>query len=454
MSKSLSGFPEWLPAQRQLELLVLDTCRVVFELNGFASFESRAVESVATLARKGDITKEVYAIARLAQEKPFSEVAPEDQLALHFDLTVPFARFVVENAGKLDFPFRRYQIQKAWRGERPQEGRYREFTQADIDIVGVDELPAHHDVEVLLVMSEVFNRLAQHGLPQIDLRLNNRKLSEGFYRGIGVEDPDTVLQLVDKLDKAGPEKVVTWLEEKAGLSKEQAQQCLALANIRGSAQDVAQHVADLGVSHEMLDEGCAELVAVLTELEAHGAAASADLSVARGLDYYTGTVYESTMQGFESLGSVCSGGRYASLAKGQKNTYPGVGISLGVSRIVGPLLSAGYSMSRSVPSCVLVSVATEEHRGQARRVARTLQARGISALVAPTAAKFGKQIKYADRLGVPFVWFPSSEGHEVKDIRTGEQVAAEPDQWRPPLADVVPSVVVPQSAKDLDTESE
>src|SRR3954470_23368694 len=206
----LSGFPEWLPGERIVEQHVIDTVRSVFELHGFASVETRSVEPLDQLLRKGETDKEIYVLRRLQADDDSGDAG----LGLHFDLTVPFARYVLENAGKLDFPFRRYQIQKAWRGERPQEGRYREFTQADIDVVMRDHLPFHFDVEVARVMAEA---LATLPLPPMRLRVNNRKLIEGFYRGIGAEDPATVITIIDRLDKLPRDEVATQLGV-AGLS--------------------------------------------------------------------------------------------------------------------------------------------------------------------------------------------------------------------------------------------
>src|SRR6187551_1714035 len=191
----LSGFPELLPAQRYVEQQVIERLARTFELHGFAPVETRSVEPLDQLLRKGETDKEIYVLRRLQADPDGSDSG----LGLHFDLTVPFARYVLENAGKLDFPFRRYQIQKAWRGERPQEGRFREFTQADIDIVGRDELPFHHDIEVARVMLDALTRLAF--LPGFRLQVNNRKLIQGFYAGLGVEDTDEVMRVVDKLDK-------------------------------------------------------------------------------------------------------------------------------------------------------------------------------------------------------------------------------------------------------------
>lgn len=451
----LSGFPEFLPEQRIVELEVLDVVRRIFELHGFASVDVRSVEPLDQLLRKGEIDKEVYVVSRLHADDAAASERTGDTLGLHFDLTVPFARYVLQHAGHLEFPFRRYQIQKAWRGERPQEGRYREFTQADIDIIGRDELAFHHDVDVALVMAEVFAALP---IPPAVIRVNNRKLAEGFFRGVGATDPDAALRALDKIDKAGPDAVSEMLVTDAGIDASAAALCLRLAQISGTGPTVTEQVRALGVSHPLLDEGLAELVAVVdVAAERRPGALVADLKIARGLDYYTGTVFETELEGFESLGSICSGGRYDALASDGKVTYPGVGISLGVSRLLVPLLGSGYlSASRSVPSAVLVAVNDEEHRAASDQVADALRARGVSTEVAPAAAKFGKQIRHADRRGIPFVWFVADDGgHSVKDIRSGEQVDADPRTWLPPQEDRRPTVrqgVVTHPVEDPVTE--
>ncbi len=434
----LSGFPEYLPADRFLELSVVDHLRRTFELHGFANLETRAVEPMDQLLRKGEIDKEVYVLRRLHAEE-----GEDAGLGLHFDLTVPFARYVLENQGKLEFPFRRYQIQKVWRGERPQQGRYREFTQADIDIVGRDVLPFHFDVEVARVMAEALSGLP---VPPMTLQVSNRRLLEGFYRGLGLTDPAAVMRVVDKLDKLPREAIVDLLL-KEGLDDEQALKCLDLAEIRTTDTSFVDQVRALGVEHEMLDQGLAELAQVI-----EGAAGvpgtvtvTADLRIARGLDYYTGTVFETRMSGYEHLGSICSGGRYDQLASDGRSTYPGVGISLGVSRLLGPLVADGYTADRSVPSAVLVALFDEDRRAESTAVATALRSRGIACEVAPTAAKLGKQIRHAERRGIPYVWFPPADdlGHSVKDIRSGDQVDADPASWTPPAADLAPRIVTP-----------
>jgi histidyl-tRNA synthetase len=454
----LSGFPELLPADRAVEVAVVDALRRVFELHGFANVETRAVEPVETLLRKGEIDKEVYVVRRIHDDASGDAGSRSDALALHFDLTVPFARYVVENAGKLAFPFRRYQVQKVWRGERPQQGRFREFTQADIDIVGDGTLPFHADVEVARVMAEALaavstvlgfgstSELGGGARPRaaepalFTLQVSNRKVLEGFYRGLGVADPTAVMQVVDKLDKLPGERILELLAE-TGLDDDSARACLALAEISTEDTSFVERVRALDVQHPLLDEGLDELATVVAACaDVEGVRVTADLRIARGLDYYTGTVFETRMSGQEQLGSVCSGGRYDELASDGKRTYPGVGISLGLSRLLVPLVANGLTSSRPVPSAVLVAVTDEDSRADSDALAQRLRRRGIPTEVSSAAQKFGKQIRTAERRGIPYVLFPG-QPPSVKDIRTGDQVDVDPDTWTPPAADLTPTVV-------------
>jgi len=459
----VSGFPELLPAERFVEVQVIDSLRATFELHGFAPVETRAAEPLDQLLRKGEIDKEVYLLRRLqANDEGEVDVSGPSALGLHFDLTVPFARYVLENAGKLDFPFRRYQIQKVWRGERPQEGRYREFTQADIDVVARDTLPFHHDVEVARVMAEALSALP---VPALTLQVNNRKLIEGFFRGVGAPDIPAVMRVIDKIDKVPADIIEGMLIDDAGLDARQAKQCLALAEIRAGNTSFVERVRALGIEDELLDEGLSELAAVIAGCESLASdrfRVEADLRIARGLDYYTGTVFETRMAGFEGLGSICSGGRYDSLASDGKTVYPGVGISLGVTRMLIPLFSRKkLTASRSVPSAVLVALPDEQSRGRCDAIAQLLRSRGIATEVAPSPQRYGKQIRFAERRGIPYVWFaagcnadasvteggpgsggePADGGDRVRDIRTGEQVAAEASSWLPPAEDLRPQIV-------------
>ena len=430
----ISGFPEWLPSQRMIEQYVLEQLRRTFELYGFAPLQTRAVEPLDQLLRKGETSKEVYVLRRLQAD---AEDSTDSGLGLHFDLTVPFARYVLENAGRLQFPFRRYQIQKCWRGERPQEGRYREFLQADIDIVDRDTLSPHYEVELPLVIADALGGLP---LPQIRMHVNNRKLSQGFYRGLGLPDPLETIRIVDKIDKIGPAGVAAQIVA-TGATDAQAKACLALAEICAPDASFADAVRALGVSDPLLDEGLAELVAVVDAAAEHAPGlVVADLRIARGLDYYTGTVYETVLVGHEKLGSICSGGRYDNLATAGTEAYPGVGLSIGVSRLLGRLFGLdALAVSRSVPTCVLVALPDEAARPDAMRIATALRRRGIPTEVSPTAAKYGRQIRFAERRGIPYVWFPG-EPDSVKDIRSGDQADADPATWEPPAVDVWPQV--------------
>jgi len=450
----LSGFPELLPSGRVIEQYLLDVARQVFELHGFLSLETRAVEPIENLQGSGEIAKEIYVLRRMHA----ADGEPDPGLGLHFDLTVPFARYVLENSAQLEFPLRRYQIQKVWRGERPQDGRFREFTQADIDVVGSGSLAFHHEIEMAVVMSTL---LAKLPIPPAIIQVNNRKLAEGFYLGVGATDTQGVLRAIDKLDKIGADRVRLLLEAEAGLTREAAAKCIQLASIKTPDASFVDQVRALGVQNDLLDEGLSELAAVVTGANAERpGSVVADLRIARGLDYYTGTVYETQLVGFESVGSISSGGRYDNLASDGKQSYPGVGISLGVSRLVSVLIGRDLvSVSRAVPSAVLVAVTDEESRPASELVARQLRDRGISCEVAPSADKFGKQIRFADRRGIPFVWFPAAaqgesvEGDTVKDIRTGDQVPADATKWAPPLADLTPRVFSTLDSTAVSEES-
>ena len=460
---SLSGFPEWLPAGRVVEQHFIDALRRTFELHGFSGIETRAVEPLSELTRKGETSKEVYLLSRLQAEpgRAADAADPSKQLGLHFDLTVPFARYVVDNAGILHFPFKRYQIQKVWRGERPQEGRFREFYQVDIDVVGDGALPLHHDVEIPLIMHEALSALP---IPAITIHVSNRKVAQGFYQSTGIGDDRLVevLRVVDKIDKIGPDRVAAELVGTVGTTRAQAEAALRLATVTGTEPDDlrARVLAALDGAEpgELLSSGLDELEALLrTAARRRPGALVADLKIARGLDYYTGTVYESFMAGHEDLGSVCSGGRYDSLATNGKRTFPGVGISIGLSRLLARVIGEELvEVSRPVPTAVLVAVTDEAHRSTSDEIADVLRARGISADVAPSAAKFGKQIKAADKRSIPFVWFPGADGEpdSVKDIRSGEQVEADATTWQPPRDDVAPRVTGCGGAVSTGTDTD
>ena len=426
MSKSgpISGFPEWLPAQRMAEQHLLDRIRNTFELFGFAPIETRAIEPLSVLLSKGD-DKEIYTLRRLHEENE----SAEEKWGLHFDLTVPFARYVQEFKHQLQFPFKRYQIQKVWRGERKQEGRYREFYQCDIDVIGNGQLPLAYDAEMPLLLHQVVSQLP---IPPVKIKLNNRKVLEGFYRGLGIEDFTHALRIVDKLAKIGAQQVAALLQAELHLSEEAAQKCLALGQIKTADLTFVEQVHKLGIQHPLIEQGLTELVYVMQACDTlPPGSIEVDLSIARGLDYYTGSVYEGVMCGHEHIGSVCSGGRYDNLASSEKNPLPGIGISIGITRILGYLFGRNLlQVNRSSPVVVMIILPDENQRAAARQVAQALRARGISTDVYHQPQNFGKQMQAAEKRGIPYVWFIGDE-HQVKNLQTGVQQLASVESWQP-----------------------
>ena len=430
--KSISGFPELLPSARAVEAMVEDRLRHTFELHGFAGVQTRSVEPLSALESKGETSKEVYVLQRLQSARAGGPVSlRSDTLGLHFDLTVPLARYVLANSNDLTFPFKRYQIQKVWRGERPQEGRFREFTQADIDIVGQGDLGLHHEVEAGEVMLDAFSAL---GIGDVLMEINNRKLLQGIAQAAGIEDFEGTLRGLDKYDKIGPGGVSQELSA-LGLAPSQVEVALRAAAITAvTGSELRTAVGDLGLDPAPIDDGLDELATVLDALHDYAPSqVRASLRIARGLDYYTGTVYETVIPGHESFGSVCSGGRYDALVSDGRRIFPGVGLSIGVSRLVALLLSTGMLEPKAPsPAQVLVAVANEQARSESVEVARALRRRDIPTEVSPSARKFGQQIRFAERRGIDYVWFVNEDGdHSVKNIVTGVQEAADPYSWVP-----------------------
>ncbi len=426
--KKLSGFPEWLPEEKLIEQYFIDKIRQKFELYGFSPLEPRSVEPLDVLLSKGD-DKEIYLLNRLHSEK-------QAEFGLHFDMTVPFARFVEQNRGQLIFPFKRYQIQKAWRGERPQEGRYREFYQADIDVVAENSLDISYDAELPRIILELFAELP---VPTFSLKINNRKILSGFYQALGITDTTATLRILDKLDKIGKDAVLKLLIEELAIEPNIAQECLNLAMIKTPDSSFYKKVKDFGYDNELLNQGLDELKFVMDSLSDVKADVYADLSIARGLDYYTGTVFESELAGYERLGSVCSGGRYENLVGDDKLKLPGIGISIGLTRILGPLFKEKrLSANRKTPIAVLVALVSNETKAQANKTANSLRSRNIPTEVYHKAQNYGKQIRAAERKGIAYICFydpKDANKHEIKDIRTGEQFPIDINTWLLPEAD-------------------
>ena len=433
---SLSGFPEWLPEQELLQQRMLAHLREQFERHGFQALTTRSVEPLSVLDSKGgDTDKEIYVLRRLHAD-PESE--GDSGLALHFDLTVPFARYVAEHRGDLVFPWKRYQIQPVWRGERPQQGRYREFVQADIDVIGLESLPLRFDGEVIRLLGAT---LATLPIPSVVLQVNHRMLLEGIYRALGVEEVLPVLRAVDKRAKVGDDGVADALAA-LGISDPAIRTILAAAAIEAvDSETLVAQVDALGLSHPLIDQGVDALAQVL---QMGGEGVRAALHIARGLDYYTGTVVEGYLVGHESVGAVCSGGRYDDLASsiGGGPRLPGMGVSIGITRLLGYLFGTGQlRAARRSPCQVMVLLPDEARRPACDAVAERLRARGVATEVYHRKAGWGKQMKRATQLGIRYAWFPSDgdEGHRVKDLETGEQVAADLDTWEPaPGSDALP----------------
>lgn len=435
--KPISGFPEWLPEVRRVEQQWLDHIRAIFERYGFCSIETPAVEELDVITAKGgDADKEIYVLERLQADPDDKK---EARLALHFDQTVPMARYVAMNFNELVFPFKRYQMQKVWRGERPQAGRFREFMQCDIDVINVDNLPMHFDAEIPSVIWEVLSSLPGMEDEKIQLRISNRKILTGLYYGLGFKDYKQSIeffQALDKKDKIGQVAVVALLMH-LGIDSKKANAIIHATEIKSTDASFAERVRNLGIKSDLLEEGLNELAFVMNNLK-HLPEGSvvADLSIVRGLDYYTGTVYETVFVEAPGYGSICSGGRYDDLAGGYINKHlPGVGISIGFSRLFDRLRQKGkFDTARISPADVLVVLPSEERRGETNETAQALRARGINVEAYHAPQKIGKQISYAEKKGIPYVWFPPFDDdgkHEVKNMASGEQQEADPKSWNP-----------------------
>jgi histidyl-tRNA synthetase len=429
--RPISGFPELLPEYRMVELEWIDKLRGVFESYGFASIEPRTVEPVEVLLKQGDTDKEIYTIGRLMAD-PADKAEPT--YALHYDMTVPMARYVAANMNDLTFPFKRYQIQKAWRGERPQDGRFREFLQCDVDVVDTREIRLHFDAEIPVIMHEAVEAI---GAGPLITKINNRKVLEGYYSGLGITDAGNAIRIIDKLDKIGPKGVGAMLTDELGLDGATIEKVLGLAEIRGDDASVVQRVRALGVTSELLEQGLDELHFVMRELERFPKGAFvADLSIARGLAYYTGTVYEAKFADFPDFPTVCGGGRYDNLVGDLvSKRLPGIGISIGLTRIFAKLMREGrIEAGRKAPTDILVAHTRGAPYALVRDTAHTLRSRGFKVEQYHEDRKLNAQLKYAGEKGIPWVWFPPTEEggeHQVKNSASRDQVPADPATWMP-----------------------
>ena len=422
---------ELLPRDQIAFQRMLDTIRQVFERFGFLPVETPVMELSEVLLTKsgGETERQVYFVQSTGALEKGGEGLPE--LALRFDLTVPLARYVAEHEHDLAFPFRRYQMQRVYRGERAQRGRFREFYQCDIDVVGKDTLSPRFDAEVPAVIAAVFERLA---IGEFTIQLNHRKLLRGFFEGQGIEGEAqfAVLRELDKLDKRGEDAVrATLAGEGFGLSDDVIGRLMAFSKVRSQGHgDALAKLDALGAGTPLFEEGRDELRAILVQLQALGVVESRyalNLSIARGLDYYTGVVYETTLDAYPQIGSICSGGRYENLAGHYtKSKLPGVGISIGLTRLFFQLKDAGLVDTAESSVDVLVALLDDTGLAHALGLSQRLRAGGLNVETQLEPRKLAKQLQYADKAGIRFVVMRGEDEASrgvvaVKDLRRGEQ---------------------------------
>ena len=418
--RTLSGFMELLPAPQQQMERIMEILRKTYSLYGFTPLDTPVIESSEVLLAKagGETEKQIYRFQK-----------GDSDLSLRFDLTVPLAKYVALHYNELSFPFRRYQIGKVYRGERAQRGRFREFYQADIDIIGDGKLDITNEAEIPSIIYQTFTSL---GLTRFQIRVNNRKILNGFYAMLGLtEQSGDIMRTVDKLDKIGAGKVRTCLTEDVGLTAEQADEIMQFISITGSNRQVLDALAGYQGRHELFDQGLDELNTVTRYLSAFGVPEenfAVDLTIARGLDYYTGTVYETTLLDHPEIGSVCSGGRYDNLAAYYTDRQlPGVGISIGLTRLFYVLGEQGLLNPQlpTAPADVLILPMTQDLT-PAIRLATRLRSAGVRTQLYTEQKKLKAKMNYADKLGVPYVVFLGDDEIAAglvacKDMTSGDQ---------------------------------
>ena len=425
--RTLSGFMELLPDKQQRFETMAEILRKTYASYGFAPLDTPAIEDAQILLAKGggETEKQIYRFQK-----------GDSDLALRFDLTVPLAKYVALHYSELAFPFRRFQISKVYRGERAQRGRFREFYQADIDIIGDGKLDILNEAEIPAIIYKVFRGF---GLTRFQIHVNNRKILNGFYAMLGLtEKSGDIMRTVDKLDKIGADKVKLILLEDCGLTEDQADEILRFIAIRGTNAEVISALEGYTGKNEMFDQGLSELKAVTMNLSAFGVPEenfAVDLTIARGLDYYTGTVYETTLLDHPEIGSVCSGGRYDNLAGYYiEKQLPGVGISIGLTRLFYVLDEQGLLNPAlpSAPADALVLPMTDSPAA-AIALAETLRVAGLRVQLYGEQKKFKQKMAYANKLAVPFaVLLGEDEIAEgvcsVKNMATGEQLKLTPQE--------------------------
>ena len=424
--RTLSGFMELLPQPQQQMERMMEILRQTYSLYGFTPLDTPVIEASEVLLAKGggETEKQIYRFQK-----------GDADLALRFDLTVPLAKYVALHGGELSFPFRRYQIGKVYRGERAQRGRFREFYQADIDVIGDGKLDITNEAEIPSIIYQTFTRL---GLQRFQIRVNNRKILNGFYAMLGLtEQSGDIMRTVDKLDKIGADKVRQLLLSDCGLTDAQAEEILKFIAITGENRQVLAALGGYTGRSDLFDQGLSELNTVVKYLADFGVPEenfAVDLTIARGLDYYTGTVYETTLLDHPEIGSVCSGGRYDNLAEYYTDRQlPGVGISIGLTRLFY-VLGEQKMLNPDLPTApadVLVIPMTED-LAPAISLSTKLRAAGIRTQLYTEQKKFKAKMSYADRLGVPYVIFLGDDEIAAgvvacKDMASGEQTKLSAD---------------------------
>ncbi len=416
--RTLSGFMELLPQKQAQMERMMQTLRETYELYGFYPLDTPVLEASEVLLAKGggETEKQIYRFQK-----------GDTDLSMRFDLTVPLAKYVALHYGQLTFPFRRYQIGKVYRGERAQRGRFREFYQADIDIIGDGQLDIINEAEIPSIIYKTFSKM---GLNRFKIRINNRKVLNGFFEMLGLSERcGDVMRTIDKLEKIGADKVRQILLDDCGASEAQADEIIKFITISGGTEGILEALKAYEGKNEVLDLGIRELTTVVKYMEQFGVPASyfeIDLTIARGLDYYTGTVYETTMLDHPEIGSICSGGRYDNLAEYYTDKQlPGVGISIGLTRLFFVLEDKNYLAETASPADVMILPMTDD-MGAAIELATRLRDNGIRAQLNCEKKKFKAKITYADKLSIPYVVFIGEDEIKnnivaLKELATGEQ---------------------------------
>jgi histidyl-tRNA synthetase len=414
----LPGFMELLPAEQIDFNRMLDTIRKNYEKYGFIPLDTPILEKSEILLAKGggETEKQIYRFNK-----------GDSDISMRFDLTVPLARYVSQYMSSLSFPFRRYQIGKVYRGERNQKGRFREFYQCDIDIIGNGSLSVINDAEIPSIIYSTFKDL---GFDSFTIRINNRKILNGFFDSLEVSDKAEVLRVIDKIDKIGVEAVKQELE-KTGVSESAIEKIIEFISIKGSNDEMINSLKELNIVNEAFMQGLEELSMVVHYIKGFGVPEknyAIDLKIARGLDYYTGTVYETILDDYPNIGSVCSGGRYDNLAEYYTTQkLPGVGISIGLTRLFYQLNEAGILKSDKASTLTKVLIIPmNENIDYSIKIANELRKNGITSEVYFEEAKNAKKLTYANKLGIPYALLIGEEEIEtniltVKDMITGDQ---------------------------------